>query len=59
MYAHRRVRTSIATPATRERGQRRGDEAGEITSACRQACREVEAARLVLAELGRRHGPVD
>lgn len=59
MYAFKRLRISNATPVTRERGQRRADETGELAVACREACREVEAARLVLAELGRRHGPLD
>jgi hypothetical protein len=48
-----------ATLAIRERSLRGADETGELTMACRQACHKVEAARLVLAELGRRHGPVD
>jgi hypothetical protein len=59
MYGSRRIPPSTPRTAAPEIRRRPGDEAGEITSACRQACREVEAARLVLAELGRRHGPVD
>ena len=59
MYPQRRLRTSTTTPVTRERNQRPVDDRGELAVACREACREVEAARLVLAELGRRHGPLD
>jgi hypothetical protein len=59
MYVRKRVRTSNATLVIRERSQHQADASGELTMACRRACHEVEAARLVLAELGRRHGPVD
>ena len=52
------------TPRTNEREHhrqpwwmRQEEEAG--LGRYRQACREAEAARLLMAEIGRRHGPMD
>ena len=59
MFARRRIRTATTKLATCERSQLRTEESGELATACRETYREVEAARLLLVELGQRHGSAD
>lgn len=58
MFARRRTRTP-ARIVMRERSPRRAEESVEPASVCRETYGEVEAARLLLMELGLRHGPAD
>ena len=58
MIARRRTRTP-ARIVMRERSPRRAEESVEPAAVCRETYGEVEAARLLLMELGLRHGPVD
>lgn len=58
MFARRRTRTP-ARIVMRERSPRRAEESVEPAAVCRETYGEVEAARLLLMELGLRHGPVD
>ena len=58
MFARRRTRTP-ARIVMRERSPRRAEESVEPAAVCRETYGEVEAARLLLMELGLRHGPTD